>query len=265
MDRITVVKVGGKVVETPEKLEELLNNFSRISGNKILVHGGGRSATAMAQRLGVETQMINGRRITTEEMIEVVTMVYGGLVNKRIVAGLQGLNCNAMGITGADMDVIRAVKRPVKDVDYGMVGDIVDVSISELKLIIDQGVVPVVAPLTHDGKGQILNTNADTIAAELAIALSQRYRVQLIYCFEKKGVLSNLDDDDSVIRTLSLDQYTKYKIEGVIADGMIPKLDTGFNAITNGVEHVYITSEKQLGINISSGTKLQYHSDDSRQ
>lgn len=257
MERVTVVKVGGKVVETPELLQKLLFNFSRISGNKVLVHGGGRSATAMAKQLGIETQMVNGRRITDEAMLDVVTMVYGGLVNKKIVSGLQALNSNALGLTGADMDLIRAVKRPVKDIDYGFVGDIMDVSTRELELILDQGVVPVVAPLTHDGKGQMLNTNADTIAAELSIALSRRYRVQLIYCFEKKGVLSNPEDDDSVIRELSYSKYEEHQKEGVIVDGMIPKLDTGFSALRNGVEMVCITNSNELGANLANGTLLK--------
>ncbi|MCL3781685.1 acetylglutamate kinase [Prolixibacteraceae bacterium JC049] len=256
MERVTVVKVGGKVVETPELLQKLLFNFSRISGNKVLVHGGGRSATAIAKQLGIETQMVNGRRITDENMLDVVTMVYGGLVNKKIVAGLQALNSNAVGLTGADMDLIRAVKRPVKDIDYGFVGDIRDVSTRELELVLDQGVVPVVAPLTHDGKGQMLNTNADTIAAELAIALSRKYRVQLIYCFEKKGVLFNPDDEDAVIRELDYTSYESYQKSGVIVDGMIPKLDTGFSAIRNGVEMVYITNSDELGSNVGHGTKL---------
>ncbi|TKG89067.1 acetylglutamate kinase [Puteibacter caeruleilacunae] len=256
MERLTIVKVGGKVVEEEDSLKALLFDFSRISGNKILVHGGGRSATAMAERLGVETKMVEGRRITDEAMLEVVTMVYGGLVNKKLVSGLQALNCNAMGMTGADMDLIRAVKRPVKEIDYGYVGDIMDVSTRELETIIDQGVVPVVAPLTHDGKGQMLNTNADTIASELAIALSHHYRVNLVYCFEKKGVLSNPEDDDSVISELTYELYQDAKEDKVIKDGMIPKLDNGFSAMRNGVESVTITRADQLGSNINSGTRL---------
>ncbi len=256
MERITIVKVGGKVVEDPEKLHHLLSDFSMISGNKLLVHGGGKLATAMAEKLGVETKMINGRRITDEAMLDVVIMVYAGLVNKKIVAGLQALNCNALGLTGADMDLIRAVKRPVKEIDYGFAGDIIDVSTRELEGIIDQGVVPVVAPLTHDGHGQLLNTNADTIASDLSIALSRRYRVQLIYCFEKKGVLSNPNDNDSVISELDFQTFQDYKEKGIISEGMIPKLDNGFGAMRNGVESVVIANPEALGGGLKSGTSL---------
>ncbi|HPS12143.1 MAG TPA: acetylglutamate kinase, partial [Prolixibacteraceae bacterium] len=175
MDKLTIVKVGGKIVEEEDSLNQLINDFKSISGPKILVHGGGRSATAMAARLGVETQMVEGRRITDQSMLEVVTMVYGGLVNKRIVAKLQSKGCNAAGFTGADLSIITSVKRPVKEVDYGFVGDVIDVNTSELRMLIGEGVAPVIAPLTHDGKGQLLNTNADTMATELAIDLAKFY------------------------------------------------------------------------------------------
>ncbi|MDP4184776.1 MAG: acetylglutamate kinase [Bacteroidota bacterium] len=258
MERLTIVKVGGKVVEKPELLQRLLADFSRISGNKLLVHGGGKSATAMAERLGIETKMINGRRITDEAMLEVVIMVYAGLVNKKVVAGLQALNCNAIGLTGADMDLIRAKKRPVVDIDYGFAGDIIDVSTRELESIIDQGVVPVIAPLTHDGNGLMLNTNADTIASELAIALSRKYRVQLIFCFEKKGVLADPEDDHSVIRELDYQKFQEYKETGVITEGMIPKLDNGFSAMRNGVESVVISNPEALGGDLKHGTRLMF-------
>jgi len=178
MEKLTIVKVGGKIVEEEGSLNQLLKDFTSISGNKILVHGGGRSATAMASKLGVETKMVDGRRITDKAMLDVVTMVYGGLVNKGIVAGLQGLGCNAVGFTGADMDIIRSVKRPVKEVDYGFVGDVIDVNTKELCVMMNQGVSPVMAPLTHDGKGLLLNTNADTIASEVAIAMSELYNTR---------------------------------------------------------------------------------------
>lgn len=256
MEKLTIVKVGGKIVEEQNSLQQLLADFKNISGSKILVHGGGRSATAMAERLGVETKMVDGRRITDKEMLDVVTMVYGGLVNKNIVAGLQGLGCNAVGFTGADMDIIRAIKRPVKDIDYGFVGDVTEVNTKELRVMLAQGISPVMAPLTHNGKGLLLNTNADTIASELATALSEHYKVFLIYCFEKDGVLSNPDDDASVIYELNPELYVKYKADGTIGAGMIPKLDNAFKAIHNGVFEVIITNAKNLTSPSAGGTVI---------
>ncbi|MDA3930539.1 MAG: acetylglutamate kinase [Prolixibacteraceae bacterium] len=257
MEKLTIVKVGGKIVEEEASLKQLLKDFSSISGNKILVHGGGRSATAMAAKLGVETKMIEGRRITDQEMLNVVTMVYGGLVNKTIVAGLQGNGCNAVGFTGADMDIIRSIKRPVKDIDYGFVGDVIDVNIKELSIMMDQGISPVMAPLTHDGKGQLLNTNADTIASELAAALTERYKVHLIYCFEKDGVLSNPNDDNSVIYELDTELYKQYKTDGTIGDGMIPKLENAFRALNNNVVEVLITNAANLTRPAAKGTVVK--------
>lgn len=255
MDRLTIIKVGGKVVEEPESLNALLDQFSRISGNKILVHGGGRTATEFAKKLGIETKMVEGRRITDANMLEVVTMVYGGLVNKRIVAGLQARGINAVGLTGADMDLIKAHKRPVKDIDYGFVGDVDDVNASELRLLINENVIPVVAPLTHDGNGQLLNTNADTIASELAIELSNYYKVYLFYCFEKKGVLLNPEDDESIIHDLDRELFETYKSEGIISDGMVPKLENGFRAKTSGVQEILITNP--ANISSGKGTRLE--------
>ena len=199
MEKLTVIKVGGKIVEEEESLQQLLKDFSAIEGYKVLVHGGGRSATKIAAQLGIESQMVNGRRITDAEMLKVVTMVYGGLVNKNIVAKLQACGVNALGLTGADMNAIRSHKRPVKDVDYGFVGDVDEANGKMLSTLIQQGIVPVMAPLTHDGNGNLLNTNADTIAGETAKALSKFFDVTLVYCFEKKGVLRDANDDDSVI------------------------------------------------------------------
>ena len=187
-EKLTIIKVGGKIVEEEDSLRRLLRDFAAIEGHKVLVHGGGRSATQFATRLGIESQMVNGRRITDAAMLEVVTMVYGGLVNKHIVACLQAVGVNALGLTGADMNVIRSHKRPVKDVDYGFVGDVDTVDAGALSTLVRAGVVPVMVPLTHDGKGQLLNTNADTIAGETAKALAAEFDVTLIYCFEKKGV-----------------------------------------------------------------------------
>ena len=240
-EKLTVIKVGGKIVEEEATLNQLLADFSAIEGYKVLVHGGGRSATKLATQLGIESQMVNGRRITDAETLKVVTMVYGGLVNKNIVAGLQAKGVNAMGLTGADMNVIRSVKRPVKDVDYGFVGDVEQVNAELLGNLIRQGVVPVMAPLTHDGQGCMLNTNADTIAGETAKALAQLFDVTLVYCFEKKGVLGNADDDDSVIPVITPELFKEYVDKGIIQGGMIPKLENSFSAIEAGVSQVVIT------------------------
>ena len=241
MEKLTVIKVGGKIVEEPETLSRLLADFSALPGYKVLVHGGGRSATKLAAELGIESRMVNGRRITDADMLKVVTMVYGGLVNKNIVAGLQAKGVNAMGLTGADMDVMRSVKRPVKDVDYGFVGDVKQVNADLLAGLIRQGVVPVMAPLPHAGDGHLLNTNADTIAGETAKALARHFEVTLVFCFEKKGVLRDADDDDSVIPVITPDLFRRYVDEGVIQGGMIPKLENSISAVEAGVRQVIIT------------------------
>lgn len=215
-EKLTIIKVGGKIVEEADTLDRLLSDFSALSGNKLLVHGGGRSATRIAAQLGIESQMVNGRRITDAETLKVVTMVYGGLVNKNIVAGLQAKGVDAIGLTGADMDVIRSVKRPVKDIDYGFVGDVERVDADALAALIRRGVVPVMAPLTHDGQGHILNTNADTIAGETAKALARLFDVTLVFCFEKKGVLSEEDNEESVIPVLTPGLFEQYVAEGII-------------------------------------------------
>ncbi len=246
MDKLTLIKVGGKIVEEPESLQRLLYDFSKIEGHKVLVHGGGRSATAMATRLGVESQMVNGRRITDSEMLKVVTMVYGGLVNKQIVAGLQSLNINALGLTGADMNYMRSEKRPVKDIDYGFVGDVKQVNSDILSELIAKDVVPVLAPLTHDKKGNLLNTNADTIAAEAAKALSKYFKVTLMFCFEKKGVLTDENDEDSLIPEMNYELFNEYVEKGIITGGMIPKLENSFEALRAGVEKIIITRAEQI-------------------
>ncbi|MDR1089856.1 MAG: acetylglutamate kinase [Prevotella sp.] len=254
MNRLTIIKVGGKIVEEEQSLQQLLKDFSQIEGYKILVHGGGRSATKLAERLGIESRMVNGRRITDPQMLEVVTMVYGGLVNKNIVAKLQSLGINALGLTGADMNMMLSDKRPVKDIDYGYVGDVKKVNIDILSSLIQQGIIPVLAPLTHDGLGNMLNTNADTIAGETAKALAQVFDVSLIYCFEKKGVLMNENDDDSVIPQINKPEFERLSGLGVIQGGMIPKLDNAFNSIDAGVKEVIITSAAELGKN--TGTRI---------
>lgn len=242
MDKLTIVKVGGAVVEDEAQLSQLLKDFSSIEGRKVLVHGGGRRATQVAKSLGIETKMVDGRRITDSDMLQVVTMVYGGLVNKNIVARLQSVGVNALGLTGADIDVIRSHKRPLKNgIDYGFVGDVDRANGAMLKMLIENGITPVLAPLTHDGKGNILNTNADTIAGETAKALAPYYDVTLIYSFEKKGVLSDPNDDDSVIHTITRYDFTRLVADGIVVGGMIPKIENALAAIEAGVKQVNIT------------------------
>ena len=254
-EKLTVIKVGGKIVEEEATLNRLLDDFATIEGHKVLVHGGGRSATKIAAQLGIESKMVNGRRITDSETLKVVTMVYGGLVNKNVVAGLQARGVNALGLTGADMNVMRSVKRPVKEVDYGFVGDVEKVDASLLSDLIYKGVVPVMAPLTHDGKGHMLNTNADTIAGETAKALAALFDVTLVFCFEKKGVLHDENDEDSVIPLITPAEFKQYVADGVIQGGMIPKLENSFAAIDVGVSEVIITLAS--AINGEEGTRIK--------
>jgi acetylglutamate kinase len=253
--QLTIVKVGGRIIEEPDLLNTLLKDFSKIAGYKMLIHGGGRMATDLAKKLGVESKMADGRRITDEETLKIATMVYAGLVNKKIVAGLQALGVDAVGLTGADMNLITSRKRPVKEIDYGFVGDIKTVNSKVLSELLSQGFTPVLAPLTHDGEGNLLNTNADSIAAETAVSLAYDFNVRLIYCFEKNGVLTNENDDKSVIPTLDCELYQQYKDGGVIKDGMIPKLDNAFRAHAAGVREIVITSA--AGLNTGGGTYIQ--------
>lgn len=240
--RLTIVKVGGAVVEDEAQLTALLGHFAAIEGPKVLVHGGGRRATQVAASLGIETKMVEGRRITDADMLGVVTMVYGGLVNKHVVARLQAMGLNAIGLTGADAGVIRAHRRPLKNgVDYGYVGDVDRADGQLLHRLIDAGLVPVMAPLTHDGQGTLLNTNADTIAAETAKALAQDYDVTLVYSFEKAGVLSRPDDETSVIPLITRQDFERYKADGTIAGGMLPKIENALQAVEAGVGRVVIT------------------------
>lgn len=243
---LNVIKIGGNVINDAKSLSAFLKDFANLPNNNILVHGGGKIATKIASQLGIETKMIEGRRITDEAMRDVVTMVYGGLVNKQIVAQLQSNNRNAIGLTGADAKVILAQKRPVKAIDYGFVGDILQVNHTFIKSILDQNISPVFAPLTFDMLGNMLNTNADTQASAVAVAMSQYYQVNLIYCFEKKGVLSNPTDDDSVISKLTPQSYEQYKSDGTIYEGMIPKLDNAFAALNSGVSKVIICQSQNL-------------------
>ncbi|MDD6357047.1 MAG: acetylglutamate kinase [Bacteroidales bacterium] len=252
--KLTLIKVGGQIVEEPETLKALLADFSKIEGCKVLVHGGGRAATRIASQLGIESKMVNGRRVTDAPMLDVVTMVYGGLVNKKIVAGLQSLGVNALGLTGADMNYMRSDKRPVKEVDYGFVGDVKKMNSDLLADLISKGIVPVLAPLTHDGKGNMLNTNADTIAGEAAKALAMHFDVTLMFCFEKKGVLRDANDEESVIPLITKADFEKYVADGTVQGGMIPKLENAFDALQSGVKEVIITRSDEIGKN--SGTTI---------
>ena len=253
-EKITIIKVGGKIVEEKSSLGNLLDRFTAIEGRKVLIHGGGRSATQMAERLGIESRMVDGRRITDDATLQVVTMVYGGLVNKNIVAQLQARGANALGLTGADCNIIKAHKRPVKEVDYGFVGDVEHADGEMLAKLIEQGIVPVVAPLTHDGNGNMLNTNADTMAAETAKALSCHYDVTLMYCFEFPGVMRNPDDADSVIPSITPDVFKELVTDGTVSGGMIPKIENALNAIAHGVKKVIIT--KADAIDGTKGTHI---------
>lgn len=241
MEKLTVLKVGGAVVEDRQELDAFLAGFAALPGLKVLVHGGGREATRVAAQLGIETTMVNGRRVTDADMLRVVTMVYGGLVNKGVVAALQARGVNALGLTGADLGCMLAVKRPVKDIDYGYVGDMEKVDTSILADLIARGVVPVMAPLSFDGKGSLLNTNADTIASSVAKALAERFEVTLAYCFEKAGVLRDPDDDSSVIPLITKESFAALASEGVVSGGMLPKLQNAFEALESGVKEVRIT------------------------
>ena len=252
-EKIVVIKVGGAVVEEEQQLAQLLKDCSAISGKKILVHGGGRKATKIAAALGIESKMVNGRRITDADMLEVVTMVYGGLVNKNLVARLQACGVNALGLTGADMNVIRSHRRPPvtlstsqETIDFGFVGDVDTVDGERLHSLIEAGITPVLAPLTHDGNAHILNTNADTIASETAKALVSHYEVTLMYCFEKKGVLAQPDDEDSVIDHINRQDFERYMANGTIAGGMIPKIENALAAVEAGVKRVIITKANAI-------------------
>lgn len=254
-EHLTIIKVGGKIVENSESLNALLKDFAAVEGKKLLVHGGGRSATQMAARLGVETKMVDGRRITDEAMLEVVTMVYGGLVNKGIVAGLQALGIDAVGLTGADMNIVLSDKRKVSAVDYGWVGDVKRVNAEAVATLIESGCCPVVAPLTHDGCGHMLNTNADTMAGEMAKAMAAHYDVTLMFCFEKPGVLADENDDSSLIPTITPAVLDDLKRRGVVSGGMIPKLDNAIACVSAGVESVVITQADRIA-DPYAGTKI---------
>lgn len=253
MKKLTIVKIGGNVIDNSANLHQFLLDFTALPGDKILVHGGGKIATELGHTLGIEAKMIEGRRVTDIETLRVVTMVYAGLINKNMVAQLQAKGCNAIGLTGADGNIIKAKKRPIvkvgeTEVDYGLVGDLDESSVGSatLKNLLNAGLTPVLCAITHDGNTQLLNTNADTIASAVAVAMSALYKTELVYCFEKKGVLKDVNDDATVVRTIKADEFDGLKAEGTIAGGMIPKLYNAFEAIKKGVSAVYIGKANEL-------------------
>jgi acetylglutamate kinase len=244
---LTVVKIGGNIVDDPQKLADFLTDFAVLEGFKILVHGGGKLATRFSEKLGISVQMHEGRRITDAETLEVITMVYGGLINKQIVAALQAKKCNAIGLIGADLNIVTADKRPMKNgVDYGYVGDIRQVNRLTLTRLIEAGAWPVIAPITHNGEGMLLNTNADTMASAIAVSLAPDFPTRLMYCFEKKGVLTNPNDEESVISRINRNLFEQYKADGTISAGMIPKLENALAAVEQGVEQVIIARADML-------------------
>lgn len=242
IDKLWVIKIGGNIIDHPDGLSRFLDRFANLRGYKVLVHGGGKIATRIAADLGIEATLIAGRRITDTAMLQVATMVYAGLTNKQIVAGLQDRQCNALGLSGADGNTIKTVKRPVAEIDYGFVGDIVpsSVDVDAVSGLVEGGFVPVFSAITHDGRGQLLNTNADTIASALAVALSARFETSLVYCFEKQGVLRDVHNESSVIPEIKLAEFEGLRASGVVADGMVPKLHNAFDAIAKGVHEVCI-------------------------
>jgi len=258
MDELLVIKIGGNIIDDAAKLASFLEDFANIAANKILVHGGGKLATKLAEQLGVEQQLVDGRRITDSETLKIVTMVYAGQINKNIVAQLQARHCNAIGLCGADGDAILAHKRHHPVIDYGYVGDVDAINAPLIKSLLDQHIAIVFAPITHDQQGQLLNTNADTIAQELAKGLSHDYEVSLVYSFEKSGVLLDANDDSTVIREITASYYQQLKAKQKIFSGMIPKLDNAFMALNNGVKKVIIGKAEEIGqlINGKTGTAI---------
>jgi len=257
MSSIKIIKIGGNIIDNPAKLNQFLVDFGKLDGQKILIHGGGKIATEMAETLGIKAQMIDGKRVTDAETLKIVTMVYAGLINKNIVAQLQALQCNAIGLTGADANIISATKRKDEKVDWGFVGDIESVNVHDLKLFLNNGLIPVLCALTHDGNGNLLNTNADTIAASLASAMAaDGNEVHSVYCFEKKGVLHDVNDDNSLIKTINQEKYVALKASGIVNKGMIPKLDNAFKSIAEGVKEVKICMAEDLSDFQNAGTTI---------
>lgn len=248
MKQLTVIKIGGNVIDNSEKLHQFLVDFTALPGDKILIHGGGKIATELGTSLGIEPKLVDGRRITDIETLRVVTMVYGGLINKNMVAQLQARGCNAIGLSGADGNVVKAVKRPVKEINFGFVGDLDEnsVSVTTLDSLLKSNLVPVLCAITHDGDSQLLNTNADTIASAVAVAMSAVYDTRLVYCFEKKGVLKDVEDENSLVTEIKREDFERLQTEGIVSGGMIPKLHNAFEAIRQGVKAVYIGKADEL-------------------
>lgn len=257
METLKIIKIGGNIIDDEKSLESFLQSFSKIKGKKILVHGGGKLASKLAKKMNVEVKMFAGRRITNQETLDIITMVYAGKVNKNIVAKLQALNCNSVGFSGADGNSIVSVKRPVKEIDYGFVGDVIAVNTKTLTILLNANVIPVFCAITHDANGQLLNTNADTIASELAIGFAKEYTTELYYCFEKNGVLQDVNDENSVIENINTNSYKTLIQEGVIADGMLPKLNNCFHAIAHKVSKVCIGKPAMLYNKTSKFTTIQ--------
>jgi acetylglutamate kinase len=246
MEKLSIVKIGGNIIEDETSLNAFLKLFSNLEGNKILVHGGGKRATHIASKLGIESKMVNGRRITDAETLEVITMVYGGLVNKNIVAKLQALHIDAIGLTGADINSIKSEKRPVKEVDFGFVGDVKKVAHNSINKLIKADFTPVFCAITHDGNGQLLNTNADTITSTIAVGMSEIYETSIYYCFELNGVLRDFDDKNSVVKLINSETYQELLDDKIITDGMLPKLENCFDALKNGVHKVNMGNTTML-------------------
>lgn len=253
MKTIKIIKIGGNVIDNPILLNKFLQDFTAITEPKILIHGGGKLATDLANKLNIPQTLIEGRRITDSKTLDVAVMVYSGLINKNIVAKLQVLDCNAIGFCGADGNLVKSKKRIHETIDFGQVGDVVDVNINQFEKIIELGFIPILSAITHDGKGNLLNTNADTMASKIAIAMSGLYEVDLIYCFEKNGVLLDVNDDNSILNSINEKEYKRLKEEKIIFEGMIPKLDNAFEAIENGVQTVKICNAQNCN---APGTEL---------
>lgn len=259
MDKLLIIKIGGNIINDEQKLATFLQDFANVDARKILVHGGGKMATRLAEQLNNPQQLVDGRRITDSETLKIITMVYAGYINKNIVATLQSHKCNAIGLTGVDGNIIKAHKREHTELDYGFAGDVDEVKTELLQFLLEQGYIPVIAPVTHNGAGQLLNTNADTISSEIAKVMCKIYDVDLVYCFEKEGVMKDIDDAGSIICNIDLQLYQTLKSDGVIAAGMIPKMDNAFSAISHGVTSVIIGKAEKLQqlINYKAGTTIQ--------
>lgn len=257
MEIVKIIKIGGNIIDNAAALTQFLDQFSGLEGPKVLVHGGGKLATKLANQMQVKVNKVDGRRITDLATLDIITMIYAGKINKNIIAALQANSCNSIGFTGADGNTITSVKRPVKEIDYGFVGDVVEVNIEVLEILLEQNITPVFCAITHDENGQLLNTNADTIASEIAIGFANKFKTELYYCFEKEGVLQDVHNDDSVIENINTESYQELLNTNVIADGMLPKLNNCFHAINQNVDKVCIGKSEMLFQSQSKHTTIQ--------